>query len=78
MSLVYNQIYKCRKCGAEVCPVTVSNRETASYDMDNCIDRANAVPFMPKHLAPRLYIKHYCKNGDLGVADFIGYEKEEL
>ena len=78
MSMVYNQIYKCRKCGAEFCPVTVSNRESACADMDNCIDRANAEPITPMHLAPTLYAKHYCENGDIGVADFIGYEKQEL
>lgn len=28
-------------------------------------------------LAPRLYRAHTCPNGDIGVGDFIGYQKEE-
>ena len=43
MSMVYNQIYKCRKCGAEFCPVTTHGFEEASVSMTNFIERANGV-----------------------------------
>ena len=78
MNDIYNQIYKCRKCGAEFCPITVASREVACTDIENCIDRANLESIRPRNLAPNLYVKHYCDNGDIGVADFIGYERQEL
>lgn len=38
---LYNQIYRCRKCGKEFCPVTTCGREKTKEHMDNLIDRAN-------------------------------------
>ena len=78
MSMVYNQIYKCRKCGEEFCPVTTRGFEEASVSMTNFIERANGATNIYRPLSPTLYVRHYCKNGNIGVADFIGYEKQEL
>lgn len=80
MSMVYNQIYKCRKCGAEFCPVTVHTETVMYIELNNFLNRVNGElerdhKEMP--LAPRLYRAHTCPNGDIGVGDFIGYQKEE-
>ena len=78
MSMVYNQIYKCRKCGAEFCPVTVHTETIMYIELNNFLNRVNGElewdhKDMP--LAPRLYRAHTCPNGDIGVGDFIGYQK---
>lgn len=81
MSMVYNQIYKCRKCGEEFCPITTHGRTTVGKDMTEFIRRANGTPkYMSERmvLVPKLYAQHNCKNGDIGVADFIGYERQEF
>lgn len=64
---LYNQIYRCRKCGKEFCPVTTHERSAAGKDISERMT-----------LVPKLYAQHNCDNGDIGVADFIGYEKQEL
>jgi len=75
---LYHQIYRCRKCGREFCPVTVYSLEVATSEMSNFMMRANGVnPKDYKELAPVLYMRHDCINGDIGVGDFIGYQKEE-
>ena len=75
MSMVYNQIYKCRKCGAEFCPVTVHTETVMYIELNNFLNRVNGElewdhKEMP--LAPRLYRAHTCPNGDIGVGDFMG------
>ena len=57
MSMVYNQIYKCRKCGAEFCPVTVHTETIMYIELNNFLNRVNGElewdhKDMP--LAPRL------------------------
>lgn len=73
----YHQVYKCRKCGEEFKPVKTHNFDIAIDDMNNLIGRINGERIKYRPLAPILYEQHCCRNGDLGVADFIGYEKEE-
>lgn len=75
---IYNQIYKCRMCGAEFCPVTTSGKDKASAMLENYIDRVNGRSNQMLYLAPYECYPHRCENGDLGVADFIGYKKQEL
>ena len=75
---LYNQIYRCRKCGKEFCPVTTCGREKAKDYMSNFIDRANGERIRRHLLAPDIYKMHFCDNGDIGVADFIGYERQEI
>ena len=76
----YHQIYRCRKCGNEFCPVTVHTEDAMSRELNNFLNRVNGElewdhKEMP--LAPRLYRAHTCQNGDIGVGDFVGYQKEE-
>ena len=76
----YHQIYRCRKCGKEHCPITVHSEAAALLEAQNFYNRANGElkwdhDDMP--LAPRLYTLHTCENGDFGVCDFIGWTKEE-
>lgn len=76
---LYNQIYKCRKCNKEYCPVTTCGEEAALSNMCSCINKVNGAS--ENYTAPysaTLYDIHYCENGDFGVADFIGYEKQEF
>ena len=75
---LYNQIYRCRKCGKEFCPVTTCGREKTKEHMDNLIDRANVERLCHLFLAPDIYKMHFCANGDIGVADFVGYERQEI
>lgn len=78
---LYNQIYRCRKCGKEFCPVTTHGRTAAGNDMNEFIRRANGTPkYISERMAlvPKLYAQHKCNNGDIGVADFIGYERQEI
>ena len=78
---LYNQIYRCRKCGKEFCPVTTHGRAAAGKDMNEFIRRANGTPkYISERMAlvPKLYAQHNCDNGDIGGADFIGYERQEI
>ncbi len=75
--LLYNQIYKCRICGEEFCPVTTHGSATMRRDMAESMRRANGKSkYENEHmlLTPKLYMQHNCKNGDIGVADFMGYK----
>ena len=76
----YHQIYRCRKCGNEFCPVTVHTETVMCIDLNNFLNRVNGElewDHQEMPLAPRLYRTHTCPNGDIGVGDFIGYQKEE-
>lgn len=78
---LYHQIYRCRKCGEEYCPVTVHSKTATLKEIKNFYNRANNEikwdhDDMP--LAPRLYRFHTCENSDFGVCDFIGYAKEVI
>ena len=69
-----------RRCGTEFCPVTVHTETNMYIEPNNFLNRVNGElewdhKDMP--LAPRLYRAHTCPNGDIGVGDFIGYQKEE-
>ena len=78
MNELYNQIYRCRKCGKEFCPVTTHGRTATGKDMNEFVRRANGTSKYASErmaLVPKLYAQHNCKNGDIGVADFIGYER---
>lgn len=76
----YHQIYRCRKCGNEFCPVTVYGEAPMLLELEYFQNLANGElkwnhEDMP--LAPRLYRAHNCPNGDIGIGDFTGYQKEE-
>ena len=76
----YHQIYRCRKCGNEFCPVTVHGEKAMLRELEYFQDKVNGKVILDWDdipLAPRLYRVHTCPNGDIGVGDFIGYQKEE-
>ena len=57
----YHQIYRCRKCGNEFCPVTVHTETVMYIELNNFLNRVNGElewdhKEMP--LAPRLYRAH--------------------
>lgn len=75
---LYHQIYGCRMCGEEFCPVTTFGENAALNNMCSCINKGNGVAenyAMP--YSATLYDVHHCKDGSFGVADFIGYRKDE-
>ena len=37
----YHQIYRCRKCGNEFCPVTVYTEDAMSCELNNFLNRVN-------------------------------------
>ena len=75
---IYSQIYKCRMCGAEFCPVTTSGKEKTMEYMDDFLKRACGASKYMLYMAPEQHKAHFCKSGDIGVADFIGYKRQEL
>ena len=78
MSEIYNQVYKCRLCGAEFRIHTSSGKDKTVALMENFLDRANERTNQVMYFAPCKYYQHWCKNGDFGVADFMGYKKENV
>lgn len=74
---LYHQLYKCRMCGKEYCPVTTYDEEATISNMCSYINKGNGISneyTMP--YSATLYEIHYCENGSFGVADFIGYVKD--
>ncbi len=68
----YKAIYKCRKCGKSFGEAITGDERLARKTLIcACLETPSGEP-----MSPTLYFPHSCDNGDLGVADFIGWEKE--
>lgn len=77
---MYYQIYKCRKCRNEFGSPAPRSEGDVFLELKNFHIMANGeVKYPPEEMpsTPRLYREHNCPNGDIGVGDFIGYQKEE-
>ena len=69
----YRAIYKCRKCGACFGNTVTGDENLAQKTLIcACIGTPSG-----EAQAPALHFPHSCANGDFGVADFIGWQKEE-
>lgn len=69
----YKAIYKCRFCQKSFKDAITGNKDLAEKVlMSVCYD----IPINEPQ-SPTMYRPHYCENGSMGVADFIGWEKEE-
>lgn len=62
--------YRCRLCKQEYRDGVAGGRKIAEKEMYLLV--TGNKPTEP--LAPSMTTLHYCKNGGLGLADFIGWE----
>lgn len=58
---MYKKVFRCKLCGALIYTVDIKDVITANIELTNN---------MKESLIP-----HYCMNGDLGIAEVIGYKK---
>lgn len=69
----YRAVFKCRLCGETYTTCTCSEilaRRTAQNACDGIFDELHG-------LAPQMNEIHNCSNGNIGIADFQGYELME-
>lgn len=71
----YRAIYKCRLCGEEIFGRTIRGTDKAEIQLKNSCAFSTEF-FNPKtaHREKR-GIKHICKDGSLGFAEFLGFRK---
>ena len=68
---VYETMYKCRLCG-EIFPLHVTNdRQIAFKAICSCITDIE----FKEGIKPDLYDLHSCKDGNMGIADFLGIKE---
>lgn len=69
----YRTMYKCRLCG-EIFPCHVTmDRQIAIKGICSCI---SGIDFKDG-IKPNMHEIHACKDGNMGVADFIGVRREK-
>ena len=70
--IIYKARYKCRLCG-EIYEggATTGNRDIAVKSMIEFVTGNNTMT-----QAPTLYDIHFCKNSNIGIADFIGWQEK--
>jgi hypothetical protein len=69
---IYQTTYKCRLCGATFV-VGCGGDEAVKKDyMQLCFDIPSGDPLASTKLRP-----HHCDDGNIGIADIIGYLKEK-
>lgn len=71
--MIYVQTYKCRLCGEVFYSAYTGNKDIASADI--CKTVYNCENSTPQ--GTTMNTVHFCKNGGIGVADFIGYTARE-
>lgn len=70
---VYETMYKCRLCG-EIYPHSVTmDRLIAFKAICSCISDAE----FKDGIKPDLYELHSCKDGNMGIADFLGIKETQ-
>lgn len=68
----YRTVYKCRLCGQRVIG------DYIEYDGKGLmVGEVREVPFILSASVDREPLNHGCYGGDVGVADFLGYERVE-
>ncbi len=65
---MYRVKYKCRLCG-EFFKDAITGKAIAEVSIFAAFRGENTRP-----MAPKMNTVHYCTDGGLGVADFIGFE----
>lgn len=70
----YIQTYKCRLCGEEFKDARTGSKQVADKDVFMtlfCLDAKRGA------MQSSMFGIHYCKDGSVGVADFLGSRFEE-
>ena len=75
----YRAIYKCRLCGEEFEGMIFGERDSVSCAMALFTSGNDSYAMRYKEPPNILYTKeeHYCKDGSMGLADFLGFRKVE-
>lgn len=69
----YHAIFKCRLCGKNYDSAGTTSRDVAIREtMLLCTGGKSYEP-----QAPQMTEAHFCKNGNIGIADFQGWLKKE-
>ena len=74
--MIYKAMYKCRLCGKVFEGSTATGNKDLAFKAMLCLVTTGK-PSEPQ--APLLLTTHFCKgyeNGEMGVADFIGWKEE--
>ena len=72
----YRAIYKCRLCGEEFENGRIENENI----VDSCVMAISILGDTQKvrtSMSLHEHYVHYCKNGSMGMADFLGFRKVE-
>jgi hypothetical protein len=73
VSYIYKAKHKCRLCGKVYeSGSTTGDRDIVNQSMAELIVGIGTMP-----QAPTLNDVHYCENGNIGCADFLGWQREE-
>lgn len=71
MNTYYKTIHKCRMCGQLTSHIIIDKRVQALKSIHKAISG-----YQDKDkLTPEMMEYHQCKNGNIGVSDFIGFEQ---
>lgn len=74
MEYRYKAFHKCRLCGKVYFSGEVTgNRDIVTQAMTEMIVDVHTIP-----QAPTLIATHICENGNIGCADFVGWQREEV
>ena len=76
----YRAIYKCRLCGEEFEGISFDDKdEWLSFAMDGFAQGCDSVEI--KRDGEKVFVsvnaEHGCKDGSMGLADFLGFQKVE-
>ena len=71
----YRAIYKCRLCGEEFVSASTTNSNIAIKHMLNVTTGYEINEFMGATITE--LSMHSCKDGSMGLADFLGFRKVE-
>lgn len=66
----YNALFKCRLCGEIFAAGGTVSRKVAQRAAISA-----SIGELSKELSPSLYDIHFCKDGGIGIADFLGFKK---
>lgn len=75
----YQAIYKCRLCGEEFEGMRFGENDSISCAMALFTSGNDSYAMRYREHPNILYLKeeHYCKDGSMGLADFLGFRKLE-
>lgn len=66
--------YKCRLCGKEYVKCSTGTDRSSLQLAVDIVYRATAIKEPKDGMEPALWELHWCEDGSLGVADFLGFK----